>query len=345
MIGIRADANEVVATGHIMRCITIAKELQKRGEEVMFFLADEYGVSMLKEQDMPYFVMNTDWENPKQEQEILCREIAERNITAMLFDSYRFDKEYFELLQSRLRCKLRMAYIDDLFEDIYPVDVIINYNAYHTQFPYRESYGKADATELCLGPSFVPLREEFGRSDISDGTDNSVLLSCGGGDILQSLYGILKRAVNDKRFVHVTFHVVVGRYHQKKELLEELAQMYDNIKLHHNVSNMAELMEECRIAVSAAGTMLYELCAMERPTVFFVTADNQRYDSDFFAEDNRMFFAGDFRTEKENCLGRILDGMDRLLTHEDLRNEMKEKLRNVTDGRGAGRIANVLIKK
>lgn len=345
MIGIRADANEVVATGHIMRCITIAKELQKRGEKVVFLLADEYGVSMLMEQDMPYFVMHTDWENPKEEQEILCREIAERGITAMLFDSYRFDKEYFELLQRRLNRKIRMAYIDDLFEDVYPVDVIINYNAYHTQFPYREAYGKAETAELCLGPSFVPLREEFGRCDLSDGMDKSVLLSCGGGDVLQSLHGILERAVNDERFADVTFHVVVGRYHQKKERLEELAQAHDNVILHHNVSNMAELMEKSRIAVSAAGTMLYELCAMERPTVFFVTADNQRYDSDFFAENDRMLFAGDFRVEQEICIGRILDGMDKLLTNADLCNEMKEKLRNVTDGRGAGRIAEVLIKK
>lgn len=345
MIGIRADANEIVATGHIMRCITIAKELQKKGEEVVFLLADEYGVSMLKEQDMLYFVMHTNWENPKEEKEILCREIEGRSITAMLFDSYRFDREYFELLQSRLGQKIRMAYIDDLFEDVYPVDVIINYNAYHTQFPYKETYEKTHSAKLCLGPSFVPLREEFGRSNLSEGMDKSVLLSCGGGDVLQSLHGILKKAVDDKRFSDVTFHVVVGRYHQKKELLEELAKANRNIKLHYNVSNMADLMEESRIAVSAAGTMLYELCAMERPTVFFVTADNQRYDSDFFADNNRMLFAGDFRAEQEACIGRILDGMDMLLTDADLRNIMKEKLRKVTDGRGAGRIAEVLIKK
>ena len=49
MIGIRADANEVVATGHIMRCMTIAGQLKKLGEEVIFFLADDYGISMLEE--------------------------------------------------------------------------------------------------------------------------------------------------------------------------------------------------------------------------------------------------------------------------------------------------------
>ena len=31
MIGIRVDANEIVASGHILRCITIAKEIEKVG--------------------------------------------------------------------------------------------------------------------------------------------------------------------------------------------------------------------------------------------------------------------------------------------------------------------------
>ena len=137
--------------------------------------------------------------------------------------------------------------------------------------------------------------------------------------------------------------MIVGRYHQNKELLQKLAEEYDNIILHHNVANMAELMEQNCIAVSAAGTMLYELCAMERPTVFFVTADNQRYDSDFFAEDERMFFAGDIRESRDACITQILDRVNELLGDTKKRSLMKEKLRMVTDGKGAERIAKVLI--
>lgn len=343
MIGIRADANEIVATGHIMRCITIAKEIRKQGEEVVFFLADEYGVPMLQENGYEYVILNSDWANPMEEIGRLSVEIKKWSIAVVLFDSYRMTKDYFADLRKKVPEVVTFAYIDDLFEEIYPVDILINYNAYHTQFPYEKVY--SEKTKLCLGPSYVPLREEFGKAFPDNGSDNSVLLSCGGGDALQSLYGILERAVKDARFNETKFHVVVGRYHQKKEVLESLAKEQDNIVLHHNVSRMAELMESCQIAVSAAGTMLYELCAMERPTVFFITADNQRYDSDFFAENDRMLFAGDFRAEQDICIGRILDGMDMLLNNVDLRNELKEKLRMVTDGKGAGRIADVLIKK
>lgn len=343
MIGIRADANDIVATGHIMRCITIAGELRKMGEEVLFLLADGYGVPMLEEKKFPYVILNTNWEKPVEEITVLANEIVSNGINAVLFDSYRMTKEYFTLLGETLNRTVRIAYIDDLFEEIYPVDVLVNYNAYHVQFPYKEAYeGNGRRTRLCLGSSYVPLREEFGKTDLSDGCENTVLLSCGGGDTLQSLHGILERAVTDKRFHDTEFHVIVGRYHQKKERLEQLAAAHDNIILHHNVSNMAELMEQNCIAVSAAGTMLYELCAMERPTVFFITADNQRYDSDFFAADDRMYFAGDIRKDRETCIGQVLDGMHELLSDKKMRICMKEKLREVTDGKGASRIARIL---
>lgn len=345
MIGIRADANDIVATGHIMRCMTIAEQVIKMGEEVLFFMADEYGVPLLQERGLRYEILHTDWQKPTEEVAVLANKAKEHGIRTILFDSYYMTKRYFSALEEKLG-GVRFAYIDDLFEDVYPVDLLINYNAYYTQFPYAEEYkkfGKKDV-RLCLGPTYVPLREEFGNTERKEGKENTVLLSCGGGDILQSLHGILERAVADDRFSSTIFHVIIGRYHQKKECLEQLALQHKNVILHYNVSNMAQMMEENCIAVSAAGTMLYELCAMERPTVFYITAENQRYDCDFFAKEERMFFAGDIRINREECIGRILEGVHALLCDVEKRNRMKAGLRRVTDGRGAARIAEILTQ-
>ena len=355
MGGIRVEANDVIATGHIMRCITIAKQIKKLGKEVLFFLADNYGTSILEENGFNYVILHTDWRNPMEETVCLSQEIEHYGIQILLFDSYKITKEYFYALKQRLSDNVKMAYIDDLFEDVYPVEIIINYNAYHSRFPYAETYAdlkngisggkECDVvdTKLCLGPQFVPLREEFGNKELSDEVEESVLLSCGGGDSLQAIHGILEKAIKDTRFSNTMFHVVVGRYHQKRELLETIAASNDNVILHYNVKEMAELMKKAEVAVSAAGTMLYELAAMERPTVFFITADNQRYDSSFFAEEKRMIFAGDIRTDRENCIRHILDGMHELLSNIDICMEMKEKLRRITDGKGAQRIAEELI--
>lgn len=103
-------------------------------------------------------------------------------------------------------------------------------------------------------------------------------------------------------------------------------------------------MEECDLAVSAAGTVLFELCAMQIPAVFFVCADNQLYDSEFFADEERMLFAGDIRQDREECLKRINRNLKILLQDKALRKRMKEALCQVTDGQGALRIAEEIWK-
>ena len=157
------------------------------------------------------------------------------------------------------------------------------------------------------------------------------------------LCGILSKAVNKKELASCTFHVIVGSFNQNAAELELLAKEHSNILLHHNVNNMAELMSQCQIAVSAAGTMLFELCAMQLPTVFYVCADNQQYDSDFFAAESRMLFSGDIRQNRKESIDKILQNMILLLNDEPMRQQMKQKLHEVTDGKGAKRIAEEII--
>ncbi|MCH5249269.1 MAG: hypothetical protein J1E98_05035 [Lachnospiraceae bacterium] len=374
VIGIRADANEEVAMGHIMRCITIAGWLKKLGKRVCFFTADEYAAELLEQAGMDHVCLHSEWAHMEDEVSVLKEMLKERGCKKLLVDSYYVGPEYFEKLSDV--CKL--IYIDDCFEDIYPVDMLINYNAYHVRFNYEEAYRKTypDKTKLLLGTAYVPLREEFqGQEDtgyylevdsaLNNPTSDSgncsqmkinkyvqnsesmeiknVLLSSGGGDAYNVLSGILNEAVKDKEFDSVVFHTVVGRFNPNVEELKQLAEHYENIKLHYDVKNMAKLMESCNAAVSAAGTMLFELSAMQVPSVFFVSADNQQYDSEFFAKEERMLFAGDIRSDRNECIKSICNGLKKILDDEGLRNRMKMALHEVTDGRGAERIAKAIV--
>lgn len=354
--GIRADANEEIGMGHIMRCITIAKELRKLGRKVIFFTADHYGRGLLEQAGMEYRCLETSWKDMEGETDRLREELERADCGNLLVDSYHVTKKYFD----KIRDLCKIIYIDDCFEDIYPVDMVINYNAYHVRFPYEEVYkGKA---RLLLGTEYVPLREEFqkefrekcqgakilewenGERECACREEGcEVLLSSGGGDVCDALWSILSGLEGEETLREIVFHVVVGRFHPNKKKLEELAATNGNIKLHDHVDNMAELMGRCDMAVSAAGTMLFELCAMRIPTIFFVSADNQQYDSEFFGQEERMLFAGDIRQDREECLERIYRGLKTLLEDGAMRDRMKEALGRVTDGCGAARIATQLV--
>ena len=63
MIGFRVDANEKIATGHLMRCIAIAKACEKRGEPVLFFLAEKKETGRLDALGFSYEILGTDWQD------------------------------------------------------------------------------------------------------------------------------------------------------------------------------------------------------------------------------------------------------------------------------------------
>lgn len=348
-IGIRADANDIIATGHIMRCITIARQLISLGCEVIFYTADEYGGKLLAQADMPYVCLHTEWNHMETETEALCEELVKANCQKLLVDSYYVTEKYFQSLANL--CKL--IYIDDCFENIYPVDMLINYNAYHIRFPYKETY--TGRTQLLLGTQYVPLREEFGDAGcvndvlhndngVQTASDTHILLSSGGGDPCNALSGIIETVTQDETFKNVTFDVVVGMFNRNAEELKRLANMHSNICLHEYVEHMAQLMRGCTVAVSAAGTTLFELCATRTPTVFFASADNQQYDHEIFSKEEIMLYAGDIRANRVQCLHDISSSLKRLLRDEALRDKMRQRLYEVTDGRGAHRIAEEIIR-
>lgn len=370
LIGIRVDANDTVATGHVMRCITIAKKLLAACSRVIFYTADEYAAPLLEQNGMPYVCLHTKWDEMEDEIPLLREKLQQAGCDKLLVDSYQVTAGYFE----SLRDMCRLAYIDDCFAEIYPVDMIINYNAYHVRFPYEKAY--AGKTKLLLGTSYVPLREEFGNGD--DGGINAtpchnsdlsaadstvygempqdhievsqdsngtlhVLISSGGGDMYNAMAGVLRTVVQDEELRKAVFHVVVGGFNRHMEELRKLAGENPNICLHERVGHMAQLMRSCQAAVSAAGTMLFELSATQTPTVFFVSADNQQYDHEFFAQDGRMLYAGDIRADRAGCLENICRQLRLLLQNKDMREQMKRKLHEVTDGNGARRIAEELL--
>ena len=67
MLYIRADMNEQIATGHIMRCLSIADALIVAGESVTFILADEQAVDLLKQRGYDAIVLHTEWNQMEKE--------------------------------------------------------------------------------------------------------------------------------------------------------------------------------------------------------------------------------------------------------------------------------------
>jgi spore coat polysaccharide biosynthesis predicted glycosyltransferase SpsG len=150
--------------------------------------------------------------------------------------------------------------------------------------------------------------------------------------------GNLLEFFNSKNYENITFHVIVGSFHQHRDYLEALEKKSHNVILYNNVTEMSKLMLMCDIAISAGGSTLYELCSCSLPTISFSYADNQQMAVKEFHRQEIVFYAGDARDDLERCLINIENRMKQMISSFDLRNELAERMGSLVDGLGVQRI-------
>lgn len=352
MIFIRTDANETIASGHMMRCLTVAAQLKVLRHEITFLLSDDSSVKLIADMEFDHVVLNTSWNDLNTENEIATTtKILRDNMNKtgkkplVMVDSYYVSNDYFR----EIRRYAYTAMFDDMCNETYDVDVLVNYNAYYQMYNYPEKY-YGRSCRLLLGPMYVPLRSQFvreiyakqeGLNKTNNGKDN-VLVICGGGDSLGVLTGFMEFIGSYKGSDDYDYTVIAGRYNPRTKELREISQKHANVTLYENVKDMASVMKRCSRVISAAGTVLYECCAMELPTIFFCLADNQENDITAFASDGMMLYAGDMRKNKESTYKCIFSHLKYLDDHPQEVTYMRNKMTQVTDGSGAIKIAKEL---
>ena len=340
MIIFRADGGSFMGLGHVMRLLTIADEVKKQNREVLFVLADENVSSLVRERGFAYVVLNTRYDTLEEELPMLLSLIKEKNAKAIVVDSYFVTPPYLHTLREAVKT----VYIDDLAAFPYDVDVLINYNIYAGDLDYESQ--RRDGRKLCLGCDFVPLRAEFLKEKKEalpfHEQVEEVLLSTGGSDHYGLAKKIMERLAVTDDFSKRSFHIVSGMANPFLKDLQELSNRYANIKLHVNEKNMAGLMKGMDLAISAGGSTLYELAAMGVPTICFWFAENQKRLVESFVK-NKMTLGGyDFLSSERNMLAGIEKDFHLLCEDTHLREKLRQRAKQLVDGEGAKRIANLL---
>lgn len=333
MIYIRADMNEQIATGHIMRCLSIADALRGLGEPVRFILADEQAVSLLKQRGYDAIVLHTQWNCMEEELSVLSQVIRNEHIDKLLIDSYQVTQRYLAEL-SKL---VTTFYIDDLNLFEYPVDAVICYANYWKKFQYKINDKR---TTYLLGMKYVPLKQAFWNCEtkiISEKADNLLILT-GGSDPFNVTEQILD-SIDTYQFQ--TIDVICGIYNTNYNKFVKKYENNKNIKFHQAVNNIEQYMKNADIAISAGGTTLYELCAIGTPAISFSFADNQLDNVRQFQEDGLIDYAGDARMD--DIAGTINQYLTRYRNDFELRKEKSEKMQKMVDGKGAERIARAIV--
>lgn len=337
-IGIRADINETVATGHFMRCATIADELIKKGASITFYSADYEVASFATQRGFDHKVIGSRWDDLKTEIPLLG---AMEGCDAILLDTYYVVPEYMKALRG---LGAKIIYIDDLHKFHYVVDKLINYSPSYTEYDYKKEY-EADGTKLYLGTDYVPLRPQFStyKDACHEGDDFRIFITSGGMDTFGICEKIIRSIKDSGRYPNARIVLLAGRSFQVTDYLKGLIDE-SFVEIHQNVSDVASIMRSCDIGITPAGTTLYELSACKVPSISYTFTDNQMADAHFFDSLKLIAYAGDFREGEDQFLQSLLNKIDDLnrLTLSD-RKALGIKMHDMIDGKGAERIADAIM--
>ncbi len=339
-ICIRVDGNEIIATGHVMRCLSIAEQLRNMGAEVIFVVADERPCPIIEGQNFDTYVLNTVWNDMDAETECFCDFLMDNNISTVLLDSYFVTAQYI-ISVSRVA---KICYIDDMNKFIYPVHTVVNYGLnYNGEYETRYR-GVGLNTRFLVGCKYVPLRDEFSYKPYNVREKvNRVLITTGGTDQLGMSYALLEAFLGSELTAGLEYNVIVGRFNMDEDRLEKLSHQNSNIVLHKNVSNMSHWMRYCDVAISAAGTTKYELSACGIPSICFEVADNQEGAVEW-ERNGYMLYAGNAYIEKDECIKMCFKKLIDMLKDYELRKTMSLKMQKLVDGMGAKRISEHLLE-
>ena len=324
-IAIRVDGNSEIGFGHLMRMKALAREFSKLGAEVIFLSKNPENIE-------GYRVLQLNRQNGNEEDLLVEQMLIDMQAGMLIIDSYEYTQER---LERAGQLNLLSVYIDDLNRHPFNTDFVVNGNLYAPELPYQ---GKA---RFLLGTKYLLMREEFAGIPLrlpNPGVEHG-LITIGAADMENVTPGILRALKSYEQFQGLHWHVVIGPVFSNTAEIEAMVRDYPNVTLHYN-PDMKKLMEFCNISISAAGSTTYELATCGVPALLVVAADNQVR---LAREAERQGMAFNLGWYHEMNPARLYSALDSLINNQTLREKMAVRGRKLIDGRGAQRVAAILL--
>lgn len=326
---IYANGSSTIGLGHIMRTLTIAKELKKKGILVEYITdrSDKNAVKLVK--DGGFNIIHV--------ANILDYLLSFKSLIydLAIIDDYNIEEHD---INKFYNIAGKIVYIDDLvkFKE-YNMDLLINTSIEALNVEYK---GK---TKKLLGPKYALLRDEFKQIKYKLPKPNveRIMITLGGGDennITKYILDLLLNNYND-----IEYEVVLGNSYKYKDFM---IQNYKdkNINFHINTNNMAEIMLNCDLAISAGGNTLYELCACGTPTIAAIIADNQIKFVQGVSRETEIDYLDlidkDLLIEKYNFINIV----EKNIENYSHRIKTSKQMLSLVDGQGSKRIVDEIMK-
>ncbi|WP_322846337.1 UDP-2,4-diacetamido-2,4,6-trideoxy-beta-L-altropyranose hydrolase [Pseudomonas sp. B33.4] len=344
---IRADASPTIGSGHIARCLTLARVLRGQGSHVAFACRCLPGhrLDALRAEGFETFALPERYaaEDPQQAIESMLPWQADIDALGMqlggqaefdwiIVDHYGLDHHW----QTAARqWAPRIAAVDDLATRRYSVDLLLNQNLSGLHEHYQPLL--PDGCRTLLGPRYALLREEFRCPAIEiKPRAQRVLVNFGGFDAARQTHHAMLALAD---FTELQVDFVAGADNPAWAQMQALAETRPNWRLHSFVSDFYQRMTEADLFIGAGGGTSWERAAMGLPTICIAVSNNQQRNGEVMAAAGAHVFMG---AREQVSVEQLRDAIGFVTGNHYLRHSLAERSRQLVDGRGAERVAAAL---
>lgn len=322
IVVIRVDASTSIGSGHVVRCITLANALKKKGAEVLFVCRDYVGnasVEIIRQGHAckllprPQGYLNRVAHGNSHEHwlgEPWATDLAQtKDVLAgikvdwLVVDHYGVDFRWESGARSIAE---KIFVIDDLADRRHECDALLDQNLV-PEAEARYSDITPASCKLFLGPLNALLRQEFeaARQAVRPraGEIKNVLIFFGGADH-NNMTGIAIDALANVAKTTLNVDVVIAADHPFLKQVESACVQYGYI-CHVQTRRMADLMARADIAIGTGGISTYERLYLRLPAIIKALSFNQVAPLDYMSSIG-LFDVFSDRVDLERVLARRL---------------------------------------
>ncbi len=356
----RVDTSAKIGSGHLIRCLTLAKLLKKKGFICKFVCRDhkdnliekikienfdvtilhnfegsEERLSSNKKDSIYSNWLGASWHLDADQ---TINTLDKNKIDWLIVDHYGIDIKWEQKLRPHTR---KIMVIDDLADRNHDCDLLLDQNLIK-EFNTRYQKLLPNYCKTLLGPSYALLQPEYEilrkKAFSRTGPAKNILVYFGEGDQYNLTESTLSAFIKLNR-EDVNLDVVISSRNSKKESVYKLAKKNKKISIYSNLTTLAPLILKADLAFGASGSTSWERCCLGLPSIVITVADNQKPIATELNKKGLIHLLGHYDEITSNSIYNAMEAfIEKKLVN------WSDDCKLLTDGSGTKKVANILTE-
>ncbi len=362
----RCDSSEFIGSGHIRRCLNIAKEIKERGIDSIF-ISNSYKGNINKEirknfklLELPKKKINLkkkdfykkninqlykDWLGCEEEEDAmnsldLILKLKNLTIDWIIIDHYSLGEIWEKTIKKGLKIKnenIKIFVIDDLFNRKHFCEILLNQNYFSNKNLDKFKNLLNLDSKLLIGPHYALLgKDYYGIKNLNKKSKQIKRILIYFGGVENSIHNKVLESISEKKFSEIIFDYIISKSSKYYNYLKKIEKKIENICIHDTQETLAGFILRADLFIGAGGSTSLERLCLGIPSITIILADNQKEIAENLNRDKYTHLIG-----RENLITskQISKAIDDFINKKILLKDGRE----LVDGYGAKRVVNNLL--